>query len=421
MVCSGFRLLTLALTIALSALLASPKHAHAGGSYGSSGWGSTGYGSSGGWGSAGAGGSSGGYASAGGGSTGSSGGYAWGSRISAFRSSLSSWRSEASTGGSSGGSSGGYAGGSSGGSYTGGSSGGWGSSGGFFARRPILGGGSNGGSSGGYDSGSSGGYASGSSGGRVSLFRRSFSGGSSGGYSGGSSGGSVSYGSSGGYGSTGSYGSSGSYAAPVQYAAPVYGTIMEGTPVEGQIIDMQSVPVESAKPAGNETPAPAPEADGAAAGKDDEAVLKLQIPSDAVVYVNDRRTTTPGELRTYVSRGLEMGKSYTYEVRAEVVRNGEKVVEKKSIELRAGSTEQLAMDFSGNDDELVTTLKLSVPTNAQVQLGGVETRARGANRVFSTTELAKGQAWKNYKIMVTWIENSARKKLLIPPLASPWN
>lgn len=256
---------------------------------------------------------------------------------------------------------------------SGGSSGySWGSSGGSSG----YGWGSSGGSSG-YGWGSSGG----SSGYRYGLLarwrdRRAWYHGSSGGssgYSHGSSGGSSGYshGSSGG--SSGySHGSSGG-SSGVAYGVPA------GTPVTV-----------------SETPA-------------DAAVLNVSVPADAKVFVNGYETTSTGNARRYVSNGLENGKSYTYELKAEVVRDGKPVIETQVVKLQAGQASEVKFSLDGSapaaEQNVVveptkTKLTLKVPADAKVFIAGQETKASGEVREFATTKLAAGQNWDNYTVRV---------------------
>lgn len=290
--------------------------------------------------------------------------------------------------GSSGGSSGGYGsyGGSSGYSY-----GGWGSSGGGFSS----GGFSSGLSSGGLFhrhrnwGGSSGGYGS--------------SGGSSG-YSYGSSGGSsgYSYGSSGGS-SGGSYG--GSYGGNYGGSAAPYGTNYMDAPAN-------QAPAMPANPGAPMPPAP-PSAPGAPAAPvapapNKAAVLNVIVPEDAKVFVNNYETKSLGTERRFVSAGLEIGRDYTYELKAEVVRDGKPVVETKVVKLQAGQTAELQFTFDGSAqpaDKVVnqptkTKLTLHVPADAKVFIAGRETGAAGEVREFATTRLAPGQAWNDYVVRV---------------------
>jgi uncharacterized protein (TIGR03000 family) len=296
-------------------------------------------------------------------------------------------------GGSSGGSWGGSSGGSSGG-YYGGSSGGWGSSGGYSY------GGSSGGSSGGWgrgglfhhhrrwggsSCGSSGGYYGGSSGGW----------GSSGGYSyGGSSGGS-----SGGWGSSGGTIYGGGYYSPsvVMPQDDYYGPAKSAPPANIPPADGSPV---APPPADDTAPPPAPAPGGSTSINRADGMLIVEVPADAKIYVNGRLTSTPGEVREYVSRNLTHGYNYAYEVRAEVQRGGQTITDTKRIDLRAGESTKLAFNLAPTT-EVETSITVKVPANAKVNLGGNDTNLQGETRVFRTSALKAGAEWKSYTIVAT--------------------
>ncbi len=313
-----------------------------------------------------------------------------------------------SSGGAGYGSSGGYAGvgyGSSGGaSYSGyGSSGG-----GYVAAYGSSGGGSSGGVAAGGSSGrpgllsrlhtrvhahmaakharhaaygSSGGYVGyGSSGGSIS-------GGSSGSYysgystiGGGSSGG-VSYGSTGtaSYGSTGSAMGYGSVGSTMGYgnAAPYYGTSTASPGLTSALVSNSR--------------------------SDDSVKLNVSVPESAKVYVNDRLTTSTGEVRQFVSRGLESGRSYRFEIRAEMIDNGNIVTDTQSVIVTAGAQENVRFAMASApkaDAKVDTAVVLNVPENAEVTLAGNQTQVKGATRVFKTSQLKAGDVWDDYVIQV---------------------
>jgi uncharacterized protein (TIGR03000 family) len=242
-------------------------------------------------------------------------------------------------------------------------------------------------------SGSSASYGS-SSGGRPGLMARwharkaakhsSGSSASYGTYAYSSSGSSASYGSVSYYGGSSSSGSSASYGG---YAAPS-GVYDQGVPVE------YSAPVEApmeTQPAPPEVPTP-----------DAAAAIRVTLPTDAVVFVNDRPTTSTGGERSYVSRGLVGGRTYAYALRVEFNRDGEKVVENKTVRLKAGES----IDLSFGDGEQIaanaesTDLTLHVPAGAKVTLAGAITKQTGETRTYSTTTLAPGQEWDGYVVRV---------------------
>jgi len=146
---------------------------------------------------------------------------------------------------------------------------------------------------------------------------------------------------------------------------------------------------------------PMPPADGASLRRADGTLI-VEVPADAKIYVNDRLTSTPGELREYVSRNLVRGYNYAYEVRAEVERDGKVVSETKRVDLRAGENTRLAFSMApAAAKEVETSITLKVPANAMVNLGGNHTNASGDVRVFRTSALSAGAEWKDYKIVVT--------------------
>lgn len=150
------------------------------------------------------------------------------------------------------------------------------------------------------------------------------------------------------------------------------------------------------------TPAPggAPQTPGTSTslGRAD-GLLAVQVPEDARVYVNDQPTTSTGIRRQYVSRDLEPGFSYTYEVRAEVVRDGKTLEQVRRVDLRAGEVVNVAFDFP-TTEKVETSLTVHVPADAKVYLAGHATRSGGPTRVFKTTGLTEGQSWDQYTVRV---------------------
>ena len=132
-----------------------------------------------------------------------------------------------------------------------------------------------------------------------------------------------------------------------------------------------------------------------------DGLLAVSVPDDAKIFVNGVNTTSTGEDRTYVSRDLNGGYNYTYEVRAEVVRDGKTVEQVKSVNLRAGETARVAFDFAA-PAETETALTLHVPADAKVYLAGNATSAQGEVRVFRTTGLTAGKTWSDYTIRVEY-------------------
>lgn len=339
-------------------------------------------------------------------------------------------------GGSSGGSGGGFAGYGSGGgaSYAGYASGGGGSGGGggstgYVASYGSGGGGSSGGvarqgivsriherihnhiaakrvarashgssgvataasygSSGGGGSTGYSGYTGGGSSGGSSYAGGGSSGGSSVSYGGstGYSAGSVSYGSAGSV----SHGSAGSVSYGSDYSSG-YGSA--GSGVSGEVYYGTSTQT-------NET---VNESVGVLASNvtlgSDAIELTVSVPKDAKVFVNGNSTTSTGSVRQFVSRGLEVGKSYRFEIRAELTgADGKVVTDSKELVVKAGDQEKV--DFAAlKTGPVETVVTLNVPADAKVTLAGNATRAQGSSRTFRTSQLKEGEVWESYTITV---------------------
>lgn len=168
--------------------------------------------------------------------------------------------------------------------------------------------------------------------------------------------------------------------------------------------DVQSPVDESAAPAeGSGDSAYRPSSDG--------IMLTVRVPAGAKIMVNGLETSSTGEVRRYISRGLESGYTYNYEVEAVITRDGKEVTETKSARVRAGQS--VAMDFDFTDaTELnaqkeeakpATKLTLIVPADAKVFLAGHETKSKGRVREFTTTKL--NSEWADYPVRVEFTQD----------------
>lgn len=173
-------------------------------------------------------------------------------------------------------------------------------------------------------------------------------------------------------GSTASYGSYGSYGSSGSYASVSYG---ETTAV--------------AATTGNTS-------------------IQVSLPEDAKVFVNDTPTTSTGAERSYVSRGLREGLTYSYAIRVEYEKDGQPISEDKVVQLSAGQSvslsfgqsepEELSADRA--DEPVKTQVKVEVPADAKVFLSGTPTKQTGPMRTYTTTRLAAGQEWQDYTVRV---------------------
>jgi uncharacterized protein (TIGR03000 family) len=131
------------------------------------------------------------------------------------------------------------------------------------------------------------------------------------------------------------------------------------------------------------------------------AMLTVSVPADARVLVNGVLTRSTGDVRRYVSRNLNPGFHYTYEVTAEATVDGRTVTQSRTVQLRAGDQAALAFDMQTQESPVETALTLHVPSDAKVYLAGNETTGQGPVRTFRTTKLSGGQEWSQYLVRVT--------------------
>lgn len=201
--------------------------------------------------------------------------------------------------------------------------------------------------------------------------------------------GSYSYSSAGSHGSYGGHSSHGSYGGHV--VTPSYSSAGSHGGSHGGAVIYGHASTTVAKPI-------------VLASKDATGELQVNVPADAVVYVNDHKTTSTGASRNYVSKGLKQGAAYKYRVRVEYQVAGKTVTETKTATVLGGGSASL--EFGAEQPAVAakpkaeTKLTLSVPADAKVTLAGSATGQEGAEREYVTTKLPEGAAWDNYVVRV---------------------
>lgn len=140
----------------------------------------------------------------------------------------------------------------------------------------------------------------------------------------------------------------------------------------------------------------------------DATGIVVYVPEEAIVFVNGQQMKTKGTERHFSADQLLPGQVYNYDIRAEMVRNGAKLVREDKVGLKAGRLEEIAFDFSDTVAPIELTsgrfkqtrLTVVVPEDASVYLAGEDTISVGKVRKFVTAEIANGQAWKDYEVRV---------------------
>jgi uncharacterized protein (TIGR03000 family) len=81
------------------------------------------------------------------------------------------------------------------------------------------------------------------------------------------------------------------------------------------------------------------------------AHVVVTLPEGARLLVEGQPTRQTGASRTFVSPPLEPGVNYTYELTAEVVRDGKSLAQTKNVRVRAGETTKVDFSTLGVEDE----------------------------------------------------------------------
>jgi uncharacterized protein (TIGR03000 family) len=66
------------------------------------------------------------------------------------------------------------------------------------------------------------------------------------------------------------------------------------------------------------------------------ARVVVELPADASLYINDQPTRQTDTVRVFRTPELEAGETYFYVLRAEVMRDGQKIIQEKRVLVRPG-------------------------------------------------------------------------------------
>jgi uncharacterized protein (TIGR03000 family) len=78
-----------------------------------------------------------------------------------------------------------------------------------------------------------------------------------------------------------------------------------------------------------------------------EAIIVVNLPADATLTVDGERTQSTSGTRVFVSPPLQPGKTFQYTLRAEVNRDGRHETSSKTVDVQAGRTSQVNIEFPG--------------------------------------------------------------------------
>jgi uncharacterized protein (TIGR03000 family) len=137
----------------------------------------------------------------------------------------------------------------------------------------------------------------------------------------------------------------GCYAGHSGYGTPVYAGDAVASPaiVNPPATNVPSTTVPSTTvPYKETTPAPREKMSGAY----DRARILVQVPDDAKLYIDGNLMRTGSANRVFQTPVLQQGKTYYYDLRVEVVRDGQTVVQEKQVLLRPGQEVAATFDLT---------------------------------------------------------------------------
>lgn len=138
------------------------------------------------------------------------------------------------------------------------------------------------------------------------------------------------------------------WGSPVISGCGCSGAVLDSAPagaVHGPTLAPPSAPPATAPVPTPRNP-PLPNRTSIESTSGNRGFLTVWVPYDAKVTVNGAPTKSIGSQRQYFCSGLRPGLTYEFEVRAEVVREGKIVSERKTVSLTAGERGHVAFRFN---------------------------------------------------------------------------
>jgi uncharacterized protein (TIGR03000 family) len=86
-------------------------------------------------------------------------------------------------------------------------------------------------------------------------------------------------------------------------------------------------------------------------GQGNEATIVVNLPADATLTVDGEKTQSTSGTRVFISPPLQAGKTYQYTLRAEVNRDGRRETTSRTVDVQAGRTTNVNIDFSGMNQQ----------------------------------------------------------------------
>lgn len=79
------------------------------------------------------------------------------------------------------------------------------------------------------------------------------------------------------------------------------------------------------------------------------ATLVVSLPADARLTIDGNATQSTSSVRTFVSPALEPNQSFSYTLQAQVMRDGQSRIVKRTVSVRAGEETRVNLEFTGSE------------------------------------------------------------------------
>ena len=127
----------------------------------------------------------------------------------------------------------------------------------------------------------------------------------------------------------------------------------------------------------------------------------VRLPADAKLFVDDQPIHLTSTTRTVVTPDLQAGQDYYYDVKAEVVRDGNVVADRKRVVLRAGQVSRVDFSGLGPVEEPVVKkaeaksarITVRLPESGRLFVDGVARPMTTPSRTFDTPKLEPDQSY----------------------------
>ena len=145
-----------------------------------------------------------------------------------------------------------------------------------------------------------------------------------------------------------------------------------------------------------------------AAALGNAAAVVLKAPADVQLSIEGQNIPRTTSEETFRTPELEPGSSYTYTIKATVVRDGKTVAFTKQVKVRAGQTSEADFTKLTVEGKDVARVTVKLPAEARLYVDGVACPLTSAVRSFDTPELEAGRTYY-YTLKAEVVQDGAKR------------